>query len=230
MEQELLEQSTLLNSREDFAAWEQRCDEFIESLEEQSRIKRPRLSIGLKQSLVACIARLESLKDSVSENFYVDMNSERLKRMLGGHIAYSDVNTLTRKCVLSINKPSPDLFLVVRLEKVLQGDISECAEPYLRKDKNKDKVAATAAACECLGRYRMPLAWTAIYLSGVIGCGGDTDSTAGFLDRKSGGLEQWRKKVEPPTRRGSLERRSLDKRRSWSPDDFANCLDSFRFV
>ncbi|XP_071652526.1 uncharacterized protein [Temnothorax longispinosus] len=68
MEQELLEQSTLLNSKEDFAAWEQRCDEFIESLEEQSRIKRPRLSIdqssiGLKQSLVACIARLEGLKD-----------------------------------------------------------------------------------------------------------------------------------------------------------------------
>ncbi|XP_071578695.1 uncharacterized protein [Temnothorax nylanderi] len=69
MEQELLDQSTLLNSREDFAAWEQRCDEFIESLEEQSRIKRPRLSIGLKQSLVACIARLEGLKDSVRQRF-----------------------------------------------------------------------------------------------------------------------------------------------------------------
>ncbi|XP_071640863.1 uncharacterized protein [Temnothorax longispinosus] len=69
MEQELLEQSTLLNSREDFTAWEQRCDEFIESLEEQSRIKRPRLSIGLKQSLVDCIARLEGLKDSVRQRF-----------------------------------------------------------------------------------------------------------------------------------------------------------------
>ncbi|XP_077282349.1 uncharacterized protein LOC143908531 [Temnothorax americanus] len=74
MEQELLKQSTLLNSREDFAAWEQRCDEFIESLEEQSQIKRPRLSIdqssiGLKQSLVACIARLEGLKDLVRQRF-----------------------------------------------------------------------------------------------------------------------------------------------------------------
>lgn len=171
-------------------------------------------------------------KKKVSENFYVDMNSESLKRMLGSHIAYSDASTLARSCVLSISKPSPDLFLVVRLEKVLQGDISECAEPYLRDDKNKDKVkAAAAAACERLGRYRMPLAWTAIHLSGVIGGGGsDTDSTgnAGSLDRKSGGLEQWRRKVDPPTRRGSLERRSSDKRRSWSPDDFANCLDSFR--
>ncbi|XP_061934172.1 dedicator of cytokinesis protein 7 isoform X2 [Apis cerana] len=170
-------------------------------------------------------------KKKVSENFYVDMNSEGLKRMLGSHIAYSDASTLARSCVMSISKPSPDLFLVVRLEKVLQGDISECAEPYLREDKNKEKVrAAAAAACERLGRYRMPLAWTAIHLSGVIGGGGDTDSTgsAGSLDRKSGGLEQWRKKVEPPARRGSLERRSSDKRRSWSPDDFANCLDTFR--
>lgn len=76
----------------------------------------------------------------MSENFYVDMNPEGLKRMLETHIAYSDTSTLARSCVLSISKPSPDLFLVVRLEKVLQGDISECAEPYLRDDKNKDKV------------------------------------------------------------------------------------------
>ncbi|XP_077256530.1 uncharacterized protein LOC143894260 [Temnothorax americanus] len=69
MEQELLEQSTLLNSREEFTAWEQRCDEFIESLEEQGRIKRPRLSIGLKQSLIARIARIEGLKDSVRQRF-----------------------------------------------------------------------------------------------------------------------------------------------------------------
>lgn len=60
--------------------------------------------------------------------------------MLGSHIAYSDASTLARSCVMSVSKPSPDLFLVVRLEKVLQGDISECAEPYLREDKNKDKV------------------------------------------------------------------------------------------
>lgn len=68
------------------------------------------------------------------------MNSESFKRMLGSHVLYSDASTLARSCVLNITKPSSDLFLVVRLEKVLQGDISECAEPYLRDDKNKDKV------------------------------------------------------------------------------------------
>jgi len=40
---DLTEQATRLNTQEEFIAWECHCDEFIESLEEQSRIKRPRL-------------------------------------------------------------------------------------------------------------------------------------------------------------------------------------------
>ena len=93
------------------------------------------------EPIFACFALYDAKeKKKVSENFYVDMNPEGLKRMLETHIAYSDTSTLARSCVFNISKPSPDLFLVVRLEKVLQGDISECAEPYLRDDKNKDKV------------------------------------------------------------------------------------------
>jgi len=38
-------------------------------LDERSRIKHPRLSINIRQSLVAQIARLESFKDSVRERF-----------------------------------------------------------------------------------------------------------------------------------------------------------------
>ncbi|KYN14562.1 hypothetical protein ALC57_13224 [Trachymyrmex cornetzi] len=69
MEGDLSEQATQLNTREEYVAWEQRCDEFIESLEEQSRIKRPRLSISNRKSVTACIARLESLKNSVRGRF-----------------------------------------------------------------------------------------------------------------------------------------------------------------
>ncbi|KYM96845.1 hypothetical protein ALC62_12487 [Cyphomyrmex costatus] len=69
MELDLIEQAAQLNTREEYVAWEQRCDEFIESLEEQSRIKRPRLSIGNRQAVIASIARLESLKDSVRGRF-----------------------------------------------------------------------------------------------------------------------------------------------------------------
>ncbi|KYM95694.1 hypothetical protein ALC62_13660 [Cyphomyrmex costatus] len=69
MELDLIQQAAQLNIREEYVAWEQRCDEFIESLEEQSRIKCPRLSIGNRQAVIASIARLESIKDSVRGRF-----------------------------------------------------------------------------------------------------------------------------------------------------------------
>ncbi|XP_070165276.1 uncharacterized protein [Polyergus mexicanus] len=68
-ERNLREQSARVNSIEEYVAWEQRCDEYIESLEGQSRIKRPRLSIGIRQSLIARIARLEGLKNSLRTRF-----------------------------------------------------------------------------------------------------------------------------------------------------------------
>jgi len=58
MERDLIKQITLLSTIDEYSAWKQRCDEFIKSLEEQSRIKRPRLSIGNRQLLIACIVRL----------------------------------------------------------------------------------------------------------------------------------------------------------------------------
>lgn len=42
---------------------------------------------------------------------------------------------LRRSCTFSTTYPSTDLFLVVKLEKVLQGDINECTEPYIKDDK-----------------------------------------------------------------------------------------------
>src|SRR5215469_12132578 len=70
MERELMEQSAQLNTREDYIAWEQRYNDFIESLKERGRMKlRLRLSIGARQSVIACIKRLENLKDSVRERF-----------------------------------------------------------------------------------------------------------------------------------------------------------------
>ena len=48
-----------------------------------------------------------------------------------------DTSTLSRSAVFSITYPSTDVFLVIKLEKVLQqGDISECAEPYMKDTEN----------------------------------------------------------------------------------------------
>ena len=67
MEHDLDEQATRLNTREELQHVE--TDEFIESLEEQSHIKHPQLSIGNRQSLSTCITWLESLKESVRGKF-----------------------------------------------------------------------------------------------------------------------------------------------------------------
>jgi hypothetical protein len=58
-ERDLLEQSHQVATLGEYFAWAQRCEEFVTQLEELSRVKRPRLSIGNRQSLVARIARLE---------------------------------------------------------------------------------------------------------------------------------------------------------------------------
>jgi len=69
LEQELVAQAARLNSNDEFCVWQQQCEEYIESLEEQSQNKRQRLSVGAKNSLVARIARIESLRDSTRQRF-----------------------------------------------------------------------------------------------------------------------------------------------------------------
>ncbi|XP_071651462.1 uncharacterized protein [Temnothorax longispinosus] len=69
-ELDLLEQSALLNSKEEFCVWEQRCNEYLESLkEEHNQAKEPQLSFGIKLSLITRIARLEDLIDSIRKRF-----------------------------------------------------------------------------------------------------------------------------------------------------------------
>lgn len=185
-------------------------------------------------------------KKKLSENFYFDMNSESIKRMLTSHVPYSDVSTQSRSAIFEITNPSNDLFLVIRLEKVLQGDMKDSVEPYLKEDKEKyrDRARSNAADyCERLGKYRMPFAWTGIYLTNIFNGDGveekkdDRDtlssaSSSNSLDRKfsTSSFDQLRRKATDMgtlTRRGSLERRS-EKRRSWSPDDFSNNIETFR--
>jgi hypothetical protein len=41
--------------------------------------------------------------------------------------------TLAKKAIFSITEPSADLFLVLRIEKVLQGDLDAVTEPYMKQ-------------------------------------------------------------------------------------------------
>ena len=65
------------------------------------------------------------------------MNSEWCKKLVEEQNPRVDISTLSRSAVFSITYPSTDVFLVIKLEKVLQqGDISECAEPYMKDTEN----------------------------------------------------------------------------------------------
>uniref|UniRef100_A0A8C7R6G3 Dedicator of cytokinesis 11 n=1 Tax=Oncorhynchus mykiss TaxID=8022 RepID=A0A8C7R6G3_ONCMY len=67
--------------------------------------------------------------------------------------------------IFSVTNPHADIFLVARVEKVLQNGITHCAEPYIKtSDINKTAQKVLKAAkqtCQRLGQYRMPFAWAA---------------------------------------------------------------------
>uniref|UniRef100_A0A665WAC3 Dedicator of cytokinesis 11 n=1 Tax=Echeneis naucrates TaxID=173247 RepID=A0A665WAC3_ECHNA len=65
----------------------------------------------------------------------------------------------------NVTNPHADIFLVARVEKVLQNGITHCAEPYIKASdisKTAQKVLKAAKqTCQRLGQYRMPFAWAA---------------------------------------------------------------------
>ncbi|XP_068164796.1 dedicator of cytokinesis protein 11 isoform X2 [Antennarius striatus] len=69
------------------------------------------------------------------------------------------------QCIFSVTNPHADIFLVARVEKVLQNGITHCSEPYMKtSDINKTAQKVLKAAkqtCQRLGKYRMPFAWAA---------------------------------------------------------------------
>ncbi|XP_060894763.1 dedicator of cytokinesis protein 8 isoform X1 [Labrus mixtus] len=117
-------------------------------------------------------------KKKISEDFYCDLNSEQFKNFLKPHTSHVDQSTLARSAIFSITYPSPDIYLVIKIEKVLQqGEIGDCANPYMTyrecdSAKNKDKLeklrGQAETFCHRLGRYRMPFAWATVNIMEVI--------------------------------------------------------------
>ncbi|XP_078067365.1 LOW QUALITY PROTEIN: dedicator of cytokinesis protein 11-like [Mustelus asterias] len=124
----------------------------------------------------------------ISEDFHVDLNPQVVWQMLLGSCEDGVGNGTTnansvagndsrlkgvaekllrypKQGIFSVTAPHPDIFLVVRVEKVLQGGIAQCAEPYI-KSSDASKVAqkvlkAAKQICSRLGGYKMAFAWAA---------------------------------------------------------------------
>uniref|UniRef100_A0A6I8P388 Dedicator of cytokinesis 7 n=1 Tax=Ornithorhynchus anatinus TaxID=9258 RepID=A0A6I8P388_ORNAN len=140
-------------------------------------------------------------KKKISENFYFDLNSEQMKGVLRPHVPPAAITTLARSAIFSITYPSQDVFLVIKLEKVLQqGDIGECAEPYMifkeaDAAKNKEKLEKLKSQaeqfCQRLGKYRMPFAWTAIHLMNIVSSAGSLERDSTEVEISTGGTGAW---------------------------------------
>uniref|UniRef100_A0A6Q2YQX4 Dedicator of cytokinesis 9 n=1 Tax=Esox lucius TaxID=8010 RepID=A0A6Q2YQX4_ESOLU len=109
----------------------------------------------------------------ISSDFHVDLNHPSVRQLvanpnsqyMNGDCEVSLTLFLSPQGVFSVTCPHPDIFLVARIEKVLQGGITHCAEPYMKSSdstKVAQKVLKNAKmACSRLGHYRMPFAWAA---------------------------------------------------------------------
>uniref|UniRef100_A0A914CYV9 C2 DOCK-type domain-containing protein n=1 Tax=Acrobeloides nanus TaxID=290746 RepID=A0A914CYV9_9BILA len=106
-------------------------------------------------------------KRKITENFYFDLNPDETLALIRAHSGVEEEASKCCKAFININALTTGVFIVFKLEKVLQGvDISDAVEPYLKEDKNKERLCQNAREyCERLGAYRMPFAWTAIDLS-----------------------------------------------------------------
>uniref|UniRef100_A0A8B9GSP4 Dedicator of cytokinesis 9 n=1 Tax=Amazona collaria TaxID=241587 RepID=A0A8B9GSP4_9PSIT len=126
---------------------------------------------------------LFDIKDNrkISADFHVDLNHTSVRQMLpnasqqmmngsgdsihGIQDIHETVLQYPKQGIFSVTCPHTDIFLVARIEKVLQGSITHCAEPYM-KSSDSSKVAQKVLknakqACQRLGQYRMPFAWAA---------------------------------------------------------------------
>uniref|UniRef100_A0A8C2EXT4 Dedicator of cytokinesis 11 n=1 Tax=Cyprinus carpio TaxID=7962 RepID=A0A8C2EXT4_CYPCA len=119
----------------------------------------------------------------ISADFHVDLNPPCVREMLqeaspgtptesGGGDGHEAVRVnghglpvLQRVGIFSVTNPHTDIFLLARVEKVLQNGITHCTEPYIKTSdisKTVQKVLKTAKqTCQRLGQYRMPFAWAA---------------------------------------------------------------------
>ena len=69
--------------------------------------------------------------------------------------------------MFSISNPHGDVYLVVRIEKILQGSINAALDNYLKTTDIKTGTKLHRSMkmyCQRLGRYRMPFAWGVRYL------------------------------------------------------------------
>jgi hypothetical protein len=107
----------------------------------------------------------------LSENFYFDFNSEEMRRLLvkpGEAPPGEEYLTSAKRCVFQVSNPSDHVYMILRVEKVFQGDAEEVLEPYVKHEKEKPKeveknqrrVQEATRLFQYFGTSRQTFAWS----------------------------------------------------------------------
>lgn len=128
------------------------------------------------------VAVFDAKRGKITEEFRFDINDELVKDMLPRATLerqdsiefdskeYGDewINN-PKRALFTLRQPNPDMFLVIRIEKVLSGSISATSDCYVKSSEHGGsgklglKMHKSARAmCQRMGsQYRMPFAWAA---------------------------------------------------------------------
>lgn len=125
------------------------------------------LGVGVCEPLYGVLALYDvRSRKKISENFHFDTNPENVNALVSPGGTQADAVTLARNALFQLNDSNiEDVFLVLRVEKVLEGDPSVAFDRFSSSVTPKAQ-AEVADFCERLGRFRQPIAWGAFPLAG----------------------------------------------------------------
>ncbi|XP_037081413.1 LOW QUALITY PROTEIN: dedicator of cytokinesis protein 9-like [Pollicipes pollicipes] len=116
----------------------------------------------------------------ISEEFFFDVNDPYIRNLLPKAVSkHKETGTTLlpdlihaplewlsypRQALFTVQQPHSEIFLVVRVEKVLQGSVAVSCDQYSRPADAKHLAkmhCQIRQSCDRLGGYRMPFAWSA---------------------------------------------------------------------
>lgn len=71
-----------------------------------------------------------NLKKRISENHYFQVNPDSTLEAL----VSPEIIPQNKRAIFTVSHPHSEVYMILRIEKILQGDIEEVCEPYCRTD------------------------------------------------------------------------------------------------
>lgn len=133
--------------------------------------KNIRLGLGYEEPFFISAAFYDIEKRiRLSETFYVDFNdqNELLKSLLSQFYGPAEPESQAKRFLANLTYHSPSIYLIIRVNTVLHGDIDDVADPYSggstsSRDKQK-MMDSVRQATSLMGRLHQGFGWAAMQI------------------------------------------------------------------